>query len=136
MAQPNIVNVANIYAQSVGFNLSNTLTATLFTVATDKVLKVNNIMCSNVDGSNAASINLFIDKAEFTTNDGTVGPFSTNITVDGNFYIAKVITVAPNSSLVLLESPIYLMEGDALKGGASAASDLDLIVSYELLNDS
>jgi len=27
------------------------------------------------------------------------------------------------------------MEGDILKGGASAASHLDLIVSYELIND-
>ena len=30
---------------------------------------------------------------------------------------------------------IYLMEGDILKGGASAASDLDLFISYEVLDD-
>jgi hypothetical protein len=27
------------------------------------------------------------------------------------------------------------MEGDLLKGGASAASDLDLFISYEVLDD-
>jgi hypothetical protein len=27
------------------------------------------------------------------------------------------------------------MEGDILKGGASAASDLDLFVSYEIIDD-
>ena len=30
---------------------------------------------------------------------------------------------------------IYLMEADVLKGGASAASDLDLFVSYEVIDD-
>ena len=64
-----------------------------------------------------------------------MGPFTTNITVAGSFYIAKTISVPADASLVLLDSPIYLMEGDILKGGASAASDLDLIVSYELIND-
>ena len=30
---------------------------------------------------------------------------------------------------------IYLMENDVLKGGASAAGDLDLFISYEVIND-
>ena len=39
------------------------------------------------------------------------------------------------ATLSFLTSPIYLMEGDILKGGASANSDLDLFVSYEVLDD-
>tara|TARA_Y100000114_G_scaffold143694_1_gene151487 strand:+ start:746 stop:1165 length:420 start_codon:yes stop_codon:yes gene_type:complete len=136
MAQPNIVNVASIYAQSVGFNLTATATTTLFTVGDDRVLKINNIVCANVDGTNAATVDLFVTKNEFDTeDDAIVGPFTTNITVAGSFYIAKTISVPADASLVILDAPIYLMEGDILKGGASAASDLDLIVSYELIND-
>ena len=40
-----------------------------------------------------------------------------------------------NAADLSLSTPIYLMEGDVLKGGASAASDLDLIISYESIDD-
>ena len=43
MANPNLVNVATINAGNLGFNLSNTLTATLLTVGSDVVLKINRI---------------------------------------------------------------------------------------------
>ena len=35
--------------------------------------------------------------------------------------------------LVVIDRPIYLMEGDILKGGASAASDI--FISYEVIDD-
>ena len=50
-------------------------------------------------------------------------------------YLAKTISVPADSTLVVLDSPIYLMEGDKLRGGASAAGDLDLFISYEVLDD-
>jgi hypothetical protein len=37
--------------------------------------------------------------------------------------------------LVVLNKPIYLMEGDVLQGSASVASDLDLYVSYDVIID-
>jgi hypothetical protein len=45
------------------------------------------------------------------------------------------MSVPADSTLVLVDTPIYLREGDVLKGGASAASDLDLFMSYEVIND-
>ena len=45
------------------------------------------------------------------------------------------MAVPADTSMVIVDTPIYLMEGDILKGGASAASDLDLFVSYEVLDD-
>jgi hypothetical protein len=56
---------------------------------------------------------------------------------DATIYIAKTIAVPADATLVLLDknSSIYLMEADVLKGGASAASDLDLFVSYEVIDD-
>ena len=45
------------------------------------------------------------------------------------------MAVPADATLVILNTPIYLMEADVLKGGASAASDLDLFVSYEVIDD-
>ena len=129
MANPNIINVSSILAGNAGFNLSATATATLITVAADKILKINSITCANVDGTNAATVDLFVDGL----GSGASGITTTG--ADATVYLAKTVSVPADATLVLLSSPIYLMEGDILKGGASAASDLDLFVSYEVMDD-
>ena len=130
MANPNIVSVTSIYGGNYGWNLSNTLTATLLTVDAEKLLKINRIVCANVDGSAAADLNLYVDGI------GTAGANGLTPTgADTTVYLATTISVPADSSLVVSDTPIYLMEGDILKGGASAASDLDLFISYEVLCD-
>ena len=129
MANPNIVSVTSIYAGNAGYNLTATATATLLTVDADKIVKINNIICANVDGTNAATLDLFVDGL----GSGASGVTTTG--ADATVYIAKTISVPADASLVVLDAPIYLMEGDVLKGGASAASDLDLFVSYEVIDD-
>ena len=129
MANPNIVSVTSIKGESVGFALSATTTTTLMTVASDKIVKINRITCANVDGTNAADLTLFVSKANFTP-DGV-----SNFDTSGDFHLAKTVSVPADATLVLLDTPIYLMEADVLKGGASAASDLDLFVSYEVIDD-
>ena len=67
-----------------------------------------------------------------------IGAGSTGITTTctvATVYLAKTVSVPEDATLVLLSSPIYLMAGDILKGGANAASDLDLFVSYEIMDD-
>ena len=129
MANPNIVSVTSIKGESVGFALSATTTTTLMTVSSDKVVKVNRITCANVDGTNAADLTLSVTKSNFTP-DGVA-----NFDTSGTFHLAKTVSVPADATLVVLDTPIYLMEGDVLKGGASAASDLDLIISYESIDD-
>ena len=129
MANPNIVSVSSIYGGNAGWNLSNTLTATLLTVDAEKIVKINRITCANVDGSNDADLNLYVDGM----GSGASGVTTTG--ADATVYLAKTVTVPADSTLVVLDTPIYLMEADVLKGGASAASDLDLFVSYEILDD-
>jgi hypothetical protein len=128
MANPNIVNVTSIEGGNIGFNLSNTLTATLLTVDSDKILKINRITVANVDGASAADVDIFVDG---------LGNGATGITATGSatVYLAKTVSVPADATLVLVDTPIYLMEGDILKGGASASSDLDLFISYEVLDD-
>ena len=130
MANPNIVNVSSIVGSNLGFNLSSTATATLLTVDADKILKINRITVANVDGTNAATVDLFVDGL---TTAGATGITPTG--ADATVYLAKTVSVPADATLVLADTPIYLMEGDVLKGGASAASDLDLFISYEILDD-
>ena len=131
MANPNIVSVTSIYGGNAGWNLSTTLTATLLTVDADKIVKINSIICSNVDGTNAATLNLYIDGIATTSHQDGVTTTGTDATV----YLAKTMSVPSDATLVVIDSPIYLMENDILKGGASAASDLDLFVSFEIIDD-
>ena len=129
MANPNIVNVATINGESVGYNLTATTTTTLMTVSSGKVLKINRITCANVDGTNAADLSLSVVKSNFTSAGVT------NFDTSGTFFLAKTVSVPADATLVVLDTPIYLMEADVLKGGASVASDLDLFISYEVLDD-
>ena len=129
MANPNIVSVSSIYGGNAGWNLSNTTTATLLTVDAEKIVKINRITCANVDGTNAADLDLYVDGM----GSGASGVTTTG--ADATVYLAKTISVPADSTLVVSDTPIYLMEADVLKGGASAASDLDLFISYEVLDD-
>ena len=74
MANPNLVNVATINGGNLGFNLSATTTATLLTVDADKILKINRITVANVDGTNAADLN--IDHNDGSTTAALVSTLS------------------------------------------------------------
>jgi|TARA_R110000772_G_scaffold5271_4_gene18987 hypothetical protein len=129
MANPNIVNVTTINGGNAGFNLSATTTDTLMTVSGSGVIvKINRITIANVDGSSAANVDLFIDGL------GTGAAGVTTTGADATVYLAKTISVPADATLVLLDTPIYMMEGDILKGGASAAGDLDLFISYDVIS--
>ena len=129
MANVNLVGATSIYAGNAGWNLSNTLTATLLTVDADKLVKINRITCANVDGASQADLNLYIDGL----GSGASGVTTTG--ADATVYLAKTVSIPADSTLVILDTPIYLMEGDVLKGGASATGDLDLFISYEVFDD-
>ena len=125
MANPNIVSVTNILGGNYGWALTTGLTTSLVEVDAEKILKINRIVCANVDGSAAADLNLFVDGMGTANANG--------LTVTGasaTTYLAKTISVPAVS-----DTPIYLMEGDILKGGASATGDLELFITYEVLDD-
>ena len=129
MANPNLINVTSVLGANAGFNLTNTATATLITVAADKLVKINRITVANVDGTNSATFDLFVDGM----GSGSTGVTTTG--ADATVFLAKTMAVPADTSMVIVDTPIYLMEGDILKGGASAASDLDMFVSFEILDD-
>ena len=116
MAAPNLVNVTSIYGKTMGASLGTSNTNMLI-CASDKVYKVNSIIVSNVDGTNA-----FNATVVFYNHDDT-----------SNYHIAKLVTVPAGTTLVVLgkDSPIYLEESDKITAYASAASDGQIIISYE-----
>ena len=118
MAQPNIVSVASILGTTQVGDLTTTLTTTLVTAASDKVLKINIIRITNVTDNDAT-----------TTIDVEVGGTHKKI--------ANEITVPANSSVDIVDknSSFYLMETDLIRCGASAASTLEYMTSYEILDD-
>jgi len=118
MAKPNIVNVSSILGTSEVKVLTTTLTTTLVTAASDKVLKMNLIRCTNI-----------------TDNDATV---DFDVEVAGTHKkIANEVTVPANSVVDITDknSSFYLMETDLLRGGSSAATTIDVLISYEILDD-
>ena len=129
MANTNIVSVATIAGGSIGLHMLTADATAIMTVSTDYIVKVNSILVANVDGTNAATVDIRIVKANAT-------PLGiTNFDISGTFYIAKDVNVPVDDMLVVVDKPIYLMEGDVLQGSASVASDLDLFVSYDVIID-
>lgn len=121
MAAPNIVNVTSIYGKTMGAALGVTLTTNILTCPSDKVLKINSIIIVNIDGTNNAD-------ASVTFYDSSAA---------ASYRLASTVTVTADSTLVVLgkDSPIYLEESDEIRGGASASGDLEIIISYEELDD-
>jgi hypothetical protein len=116
MAAPNIVNVATITGKTVGAGLS-TSSADIVVNTSDsgKLIKVNTVIVSNVDGAGSSNV--------------TVGVYDSSATT--TYRLAYLITVPANASLDILSKPIYLEEGDKIVALASSNSDLEIIVSYE-----
>ena len=122
MAAPNIVNVATITGITTGRALTTALTTALVMnpASSGKVFKVNSIVVSNVDGSSAADASI-----EFYDASATAAT-----------RIASTVAVPADSTLIVVDknAAFYLEEGDLIRGGASANSDLECLISYEELS--
>ena len=121
MAAPNVVNVTSIYGKTTGLALTSS-SQDVLTCAADKLLKINSIIVANVDGTNADNVTV-----KWYNSDNTTA-----------FSIASTVAVPADSTLIVLgkDSPIYLEEGDKIQAlGVAASGDLEIIVSYEELDD-
>jgi hypothetical protein len=121
MANPNIVNVTDIRGKTTYAALTTTLTTVLLAnaVSSGKVFKINSIMVANVDGTNAADVTVDINTA--AAGSGT------------SYALAHTISVPADATLNLIDknSSFYLEEDKSILGGASANSDLEIVISYE-----
>lgn len=120
MANPNIVAVANIYGKTA-FDADVAVTASAIVTnaaSSGKILKINSLIISNIDGSAAADITATIRNAAGGTTYST---------------IASTISVPNDATLVVVskDSSIYLEEDMSIWLAASAAGDLSATCSYD-----
>ena len=124
MAAPNIVAVSTIRGKSNVANLTTTSSSIVVNpVNSGQVFKINTIMISNVDGTNAGNVSVELFK--FGAQNTSTG--SGNAT----YGIANSVTVPAKSSLDVMSKSLYLEEGDHLKAKADANNRLHLITSFE-----
>ena len=101
MANPNIVNVATINGKTQTFALDTTLTTSLVANAgsSGKIFKINTIIVTNIDGTNAADVTI-------SYNDGS-----------NTRAIASTIAVPADSSIVVIDknSSFYVLEKSILE---------------------
>jgi len=121
MAAPNIVNVTTITGKSAVVSLTTTsATAVVSNAASSgKVFKINSLVVSNVDGTNAADITV----SYYSEDD--IGGTATEI--------VSTISVPADASLVVIDknTSIYLEEDRSIGATAGTASDLKVLVSFE-----
>ena len=112
MAQVNIANVATIKPTLATATAGTSLTA-IIDVAADSCMKIDSIYISNIDGTNTATASIAVSKDNGSSQQ----------------YIIKNVPVPPATSISILDTPLFLDETDLLYHQASAASDIDVVVS-------
>jgi hypothetical protein len=120
MATPNLINVDTI-TPKVAIQAVTTSRASIIDVTAEYCAKVNSLIISNIDGTNAADITV-----EISVDNGS-----------NYLKIASTISVPADSSLSLIgkDNGFYLDETDILAVTASANSDLVAMASWEEMKD-
>ncbi len=129
MANPNIVSVSSIKGESMGIALTTTVGTDIMTVASDKLVKINYIQVANDHATAATNVTVAINKQDFTS-DGIQSDEDSAAVI----FLASTINLPSDDILVIVDKPIYLMEGDVLEAGANPAT-ADIFISYEVIDD-
>jgi hypothetical protein len=121
MAAPNLLSPTTITGKTVTVDLSSTSATSILSNAASsgKVLKVNSLYVSNVDGTSAAEITINYYSA------AALGGTATQI--------ASTVAVPADATLVVIDKDayIYLEENTSLGATAGTSSDLKIVCSYE-----
>jgi hypothetical protein len=128
MANPNIVNVTTILGTTTYLTPSATTAVVLLPngASSNKVLKINQIVAANVNGSAAV--------------DTTVAIYSNGAVAQGSapaggtaFPIVSTVSVPADASLIVTDktTAIYLMEGQSIIVTSGTASGITYTISYE-----
>ena len=128
MANPNIVNVTTIYGNTTYLTPSGTSAVVLLpnAASSGKVLKINQIVAANVNGSAA------VDTTVSLYTNGAVAQGSAP--AGGTAYpIVSTISVPADASLIVTDktTAIYLEEGTSITVTSGTASGITYSISYE-----
>lgn len=124
MANPNLNAVTYVYCANTQVSLVTTTETQVISNAagSNKVLLVDSILVSNVDGANAADIT--VTRYTAATNVGTP------------FRIARTITVPANASIIVVgsENKLNITEAESIYVSASAANRLHVDANWKELS--
>jgi hypothetical protein len=128
MANPNIVSVATIYGKTTYLTPSATTAVVLLpnAAASGKVLKINQIVAANVNGSAA------VDTTVSIYTNGAVAQGSAPSS--GTAYpIISTVSVPADASLIVTDktTAIYLEEGTSITVTSGTSSGITYSISYE-----
>ena len=124
MAAPNIVSVTDIRGKSNVANITTISSSVIVNaVNSGKVFKINTLIVSNVDGTNAGNVSVELFKFGAQNTSTGLG--------NATYAIANTVTVPAKSSLDILAKSLYLEEGDQIKVKGDANNRLHFISSFE-----
>jgi hypothetical protein len=114
MAAPNVLVSTTVTGKTAVLVVTTSAAAIVTnSAASGKVLKINALYVSNVDGTTNYTL--------------TMDLFRSSVA----YRLGYLITVPAASTLDVVSKPIYLEEGDTLRLTASANTKLEAICSYE-----
>ena len=126
MANPNIVAVTSILGKTAYITPANTSANVLLSNAASsgEVLKINQIVAANVDGTSAVDCTITINTA--AAGGGTAYP------------IVSTVSVPADASLIVTDktTAIYLEEDKSIVVTSGSANDLAFTISYEIISSS
>ena len=131
MANPNIVNVTSIYGSTTYYTPTGTTAVVLLpnAAASGTVLKINQIIATNVNGVSAVNATVSI------YSNGAVAQGSAPS--GGTAYpIASTISVPASASLIVVDksTALYLNEGTSISVQSGTASGITYTISYETIS--
>lgn len=114
MAAPNIVNVATITGKTAVQAVGTSATAIVTNSSgSGKVIKINALYISNVDGTSAADVTVDLYRSSTP------------------YRLGSTISLPADDSMDFISKAVYLEEGDSLRLTASASGDIEAVCSYE-----
>ena len=121
MANPNIISATSLTGNSKVVNLTTSNNTGIVTnsASSNQVYRVTCIRATNYDGTNAADITISIyDSSETATG-----------------YLAYTVNVVADSTFNVIDKTetVYLEEGDYINAQSSAANDISVYCSYEVI---
>ena len=126
MANPNIVAVTSIYGKTAYLTPADTTANVLLANAASSgtVLKINQIVAANVDGTNAVDVTVAINTA--AAGSGTSYP------------VVSTVSVPADASLIVADktTAIYLEEDKSVMVTSGTASKISYTISYEVISSS
>ena len=128
MANPNLFASTYAYGTTTYYTPSGTTAVVLLANAASsgKVYKINQIVCSNVNGSAAVNATVSI----YTNGAVAQGSAPSGGTA---YPVVSTVSVPANASLIAVDktTAIYLQEGTSISVTSGTASGITFSISYE-----